>query len=982
MVLQSPAVFSIRASVAFTDALAAFLLKEARSQPLGLSNYLLLLPNRRTCRTMHETFLRLNQGRSLLLPRMMPLGDLEANDVVFSNDTDLHAFDLPQAAPELLRQTLLMQLILHHNPILKESSQPLIQAAKLARELTRLIDQVEWEGLSFTEIDTLVPDEYARHWQITLNFLKIVTHHWPHILAERGLIDLSSHRRKLLESYAQLWQQTPPDHPIIIAGSTGTIPATSHLMQVVANLPQGKVILPGLDRHLSEDYWHGLEVTHPQYGLAKLLGKFDLTRDEIPDLDIFFEDNIPGKAREKLISQAMQPALSTQWHMESDTLREALQGCKRIDCISPHEEAAIIAICIRHALETPEKTVALITPDRTLARRVIGELSRWNICPNDSAGTLLAETLSGTLLLLTAEFLADPNAPLPLLAMLKHPFCSGLVDPTQFHELLVRLEYDYLRSSPPLSGLENILLKAKESKDEELYEWLKGLNDLITPYVGLSLQEDPTLSKCCEIHLKLIDFLGGPDHQQVWSEEAGSAAQDLIQELLVASVDFPTLHLKDYGPLVREFMQNYTVRLRQGFHPRIAILGPLEARMQRADLVILGSLNEGIWPPEIQADLWLNRSMRSQFGLSLAERRIGLSAHDFSQAFCSREVIMTRSMRINGTPTVPSRWLLRLDAVLKASGLEHQLDRGREWTYWQSKLDQPLEIESIPQPAPKPPLIARPRTLSVTQIETWMRDPYALYARHILKLKPLQPLNGEFDAASRGSLIHHILDCYQRSNPDVFASGAIESFYKFGQELFSKTLPAGMTSSFWWPRFKRIAQWFIETERKRAFHIRKTFTEFSGQLIVTVEGQNFTVKAKADRIDIYHDNTISIIDYKTGSIPKLIEIKEGFSPQLPLEAAIALGGGFADVPSIQINDLSFWRLTGGSPAGTIESIKENPHDLALTALHGLKALVEKFDDPNVPYLPEPRPGKGLRFNDYAHLARVQEWSHEHHRDAE
>ncbi|MBL0941607.1 MAG: double-strand break repair protein AddB, partial [Alphaproteobacteria bacterium] len=918
-------------------------------------------------------------GQSLLLPRMMPLGDLEANDVVFSNEQDLYPFDLPQAASNLMRQSLLIRLIVHHNPILKDNSQHLVQAAKLARELAHLIDQVEWEGLSFTEIDTLVPDEYARHWQITLDFLKIITHHWPQILAEQGLIDPSSYRRKLLESYAQLWQKTPPDHPIIIAGSTGTIPATSHLMQVVANLPHGKVILPGLDRHLCEDYWHSLEVTHPQYGLAKLLAKFELTRDEIPDLNVLVEDNRQGKAREKLISQAMQPALSTKWHMESNTLHQALQGCKRIDCISPQEEATVIALLMRHTLETAQKTVALITPDRNLVRRVIAELKRWNICPNDSAGTLLAETLPGTFLLLTAEFLADSDAPLPLLAMLKHPFCSGTLDPQQFHELLTRLEYDYLRGSSPLNGLENILLKAKENKDQVLYEWLKELNDLIKSLIK-SLQEDTPFFKYCEIHLKLIDYLGKLNPQQIWAEEAGAVAQDFMQELGTC-VDFSPLHLKDYPLLLREFMQDYAVRLRQGFHPRIAILGPLEARMQHADLVILGSLNEGSWPPEIQADLWLNRSMRNQFGLSLAERRIGLSAHDFSQAFCAPEVIMTRSMRINGTPTVPSRWLLRLEAVLKASGFEHQLDQGQDWIYWQTKLDQPQEIKSINQPAPKPPLFARPRTLSVTQIEMWMRDPYALYARHILKLKPLQPLNGTFDTAARGSLIHHILDCYQRSNPNVFANDAIESFYIMGQELFNTASPPSMTTSFWWPRFKRIAQWVIETERKRALNIKKTFTEFSGQLILVVEGQDFTVKAKADRIDVYHDNTISIIDYKTGAIPSLMEIKEGFSPQLPLEAAIALGGGFADVPNLAINELSFWRLTGGSPAGTIESIKEKPYDLASIALKGLRALIEKFNDPAVPYLPEPRPGKGLRFNDYVHLARIQEWAREHHSDA-
>lgn len=972
MSLHLPAVFSISSSAPFMDTLASFLLKDAVDKRCCLSEYLILLPNRRACRTLNETFLRLNQNRALLLPRMMPLGDLESDDDFFSSEPETHRFDLPQAVPALTRQAHLMNLILTKHTNLGGHNLEIIQAAKLAKELGRFIDQVEWEGLSFDRLNTLVPDEYAKHWQITLDFLKIVTQNWPETLAKEKRIDPSSRRRKRLESYAKLWQQPPPSHPVIIAGSTGTIPATAELMQVIAGLPQGKVILPGLDPYLSDEQWQALEETHPQYGLAKLLDKFSLTRNEVSNLPgCSLKKNPSAQAREQLISRAMQPALATEWNLDEAIARQALQGWARIDCAGLQEEATVIALLMRYALETPGKTIALITPDRNLAQRVNAELSRWDLRADDSAGPLPAETPQGLFLLLTAKFLANPDDPIALLAMLKHPYCCGSLDQTIFQDLVARLECDYLRRSSPLNGLENIH-KALKREDQNIADYIKKL----IGYQRCYPQETSHIRECLQPHLESIEFLLGSKGSDFFSDEADTIAVKMLQDIAISHEDFPPFHPKDYPLLLRELMQPYILRRDHGFHPCLSIWGALEARMQSADVVILGGLNENIWPPELQADPWLSRPMRCQFGLPLPERRIGLSAHDFTQAFCAPEVIMTRSSRMNGTPTVPSRWLLRLDTVLKACGLENQLDRGHEWIHWQNAIDQPLEVKSATQPAPTPPFKARPRALSVTQIETWMRDPYALYAQKILKLKPLQPLEREFDAAVRGTLTHKILEQYLCSNPDIFAENAAQSLYDLGQDILDQSLPATMMINFWQSRFKRIAQWFIATERRRSFEVKKTFTEISGQLTLSVRSGDFTLKAKADRIDIHHDNNVSIIDYKTGLIPHLSEIKEGFSPQLPLEAAIALGGGFANVPGTapNIHNLSFWRLTGGTPAGLIENLKTDPKDIAQTALEGLMALIEKFDDPQVPYLSEPRPGKGLRFNTYEHLARVQEWS--------
>ncbi len=457
--------------------------------------------------------------------------------------------------------------------------------------------------------------------------------------------------------------------------------------------------------------------------------------------------------------------------------------------------------------------------------------------------------------------------------------------------------------------------------------------------------------------------------------EAGDALASFIAEFAEAAPDFDRIGGIDYPVLFEAAMAGRVVRPLWGKHARLQILGTLEARLQSADLVILGGLNEGSWPPVAPQDPFMSRPMRSAFGLASPEARVGIAAHDFMAGFCAREVVLTRSLRVEGAPTVPSRWLLRLDTVLRALRVDLALIGGRSYHafgMWQAMLDEPETVQAIEAPAPRPPVSARPRTLSVTQIETWMRDPYAIYASEILKLRALEPLDADPGVAERGTQIHEALDAFIRSFPRVLPADALARLEQAGRISFGTSLERPGVWAFWWPRFLRVAAWFVEQEVVRRPLLAESFAETSGRLDFAAS----RVRSRSAPRPIASTGSppaaSPLIDYKTGGTPSPKEVGLGYAPQLPLEAAMAEVGGFNDIPAAAIEELAFWKLSGGDPAG-VEIALDDPAALAAAARAGLEALIRAFDDPTTPYRSRPQPAFGPRYSDYIHLARVQEW---------
>ncbi len=980
-------ILNIPPQMSFVDCLAKELLRRHGEDLQSLGDVTILTTTRRAARALQNAFLRETGGRPLLLPRMRPIGDVDEDELALEGDLGLDAgfagsLDLPPAMESLRRQLLLARLIEKRDP----ERHDFTQAVGLSLELARLLDQVQTEGVDFAELKNLVPDEYAAHWQVILQFLTIISDVWPTILEAEGAIDPAHRRDLLLRRQVAEWQKNPPKGHIYAVGSTGSIPATAELLQLVANLPKGCVILPGLDRHLDDTAWDLLEEepSHPQYGLARLIASAGLRRDQIPDICIEAAQSCSIE-RVQFLSEAMRPAQTTdQWQKAFIPSSEDLGNIQQVNCSGAQGEAQVVALLMRETLTHPTKTAVLVTLDRDLSRRVSTELKRWDIDVDDSAGTSLDQSPAGVFLRLTARMMAEKCDPVAMLAALKHPYAALGMPRTEFRSFVRAFEVAVLRGprpAPGLKGLRDVLdyRIAHKKVQEGLDDWFEKFRTLAEPFAALSNQKEVDFIEYLKAHVEFCEGLSvGEDETapQIWKGQFGEAAASFISELLRAGEVAGPINPGSWPDLMDSLMIGRMVRSQYGHHPRLQIWGPIEGRLQRADLMILGGLNKGVWPPEAGNDPWMSRPMRQEFKLPLPEKKVGLSAHDFQQAFCAKEVVLTRAEKVDGTPTVPSRWLLRLETLLKKSNRNLEGDGSHNLLHWQGLLDQPKSIRPICPPRPTPPVKDRPRRLSVTRIEKWIKDPYSIFADAILGLRPLRDIGEDPGAAEKGTFIHKALENFVGEYPKDLPLDALEKLLEFGREAFGDVLSYPAVWAFWWPRFERIASWFVEFEIERRTEFKSVLLEKKGVLRIPAPMGVFELSGTADRIDQNALGELSIVDYKTGAPPSVKQVESGVSPQLALEAAMVERAAFESLKAGSVIELLYIRLSGSDPAGETRSAskKMEPEELAKEAFEGLQRLIAQFDNEATPYLTKPRPEFQDPFNDYEHLARVKEWS--------
>jgi ATP-dependent helicase/nuclease subunit B len=971
-------VFTIGIDRRFADELATGVLAQHGGDPLALADVLILLPTRRSVRALREAFLRATGGKPTLLPRLAPLGDLDESEWEVAAG-DGSALALPPAIEAAEREALLARLV---SAFKDDEGHPIAQSAaqalKLARELGRLLDELAIEGVSFSQLEGLVEGNFASHWQRTLKFLAIVGEAWPQVLAERGQIDAIERRTQAIRAQAARWRAEPPATPVIAAGSTGSQPATRDLLAAIAQLPQGAVVLPGLDRDMDEASWKELDQSHPQFGLRELLAALDCERSDVADWP-----GGGGSARHLLITELMRPAETTEAWSRPPT--SSLEHVTRADCATPHQEALVVALALRETLKDEGRTAALVTPDRELARRVAAELRRWNVDIDDSAGAPLVDTPPAALLRALVTAVDEGFAPVALLALLKHPLCTLGGDRAALLDATRRLDRKCLRGLKPTPGLPTIRTHIEKARfgdpaDRRAVETLIDRLDAATSGLAALMAESAAPVALLDATIAAGETIATAD--TLWSGEAGEALADALARLRAAWAGPDEIAGGEWPALLSAMLEPEIIRPRFGRHPRLAIWGPLEARLQRADLLVLGGLNEGTWPPAVETGPWINRPMRSTLGLPQPERRIGLSAHDFAAALGAERVLLTRAEREGGAPTVPSRWLARLDALFgyepgSAAAPPEYIQRGRRsYLAWADALDRPDSYRPWPRPEPRPPLEARPTRLSVSSIEQWRRDPYGLYARRILGLEALDPLEAELGAADRGSALHDTLDEFLKAYPSgLLPADAIGQFEALGEKHLEPLLAAPAERAFWWPRFQRLARWFVGTENaRRAAGTRLLASETDGALTVGPRGRPLRIEARADRIDEIEPDGWEIIDYKTGRVPSPKELDGLFAPQLLLEAAMAEQGGFKGIKGkARAVHLSYWQANGLGNGGEVREIKDSeqlvPAMLALVA-----KMAEHFANPATPYAALPWPEFIPHFNDYAHLERVAEWS--------
>lgn len=991
-----PKVYTIDAGQSFVDALAKGLVDRYGRDPLALSSVTILLPNRRASRSLREAFLRIYGHKPLLLPTMRAVGDVDEGEIEFLGaglGLDLSSILPPISA--LRRQVLLTKLV-ERRPLPDAAGKGLApaQAWRLAGELARLIDQVDTAGLSFKNLRDLAPDSLAAHWNETLEFLQIVTQHWPGILKAEEAQDPAAYRNQTLREVAKIFEAISHDGPlggpVIAAGSTGSIPATAHLLRVIARLPKGCVVLPALDVDMDDDIWSVLGETHPQSSMKRLLDIIGVSRHQVEGWNSTTSEGMMTSHRNRLVGSALLPASATEhWRdvglcdHSDDVLFE---GLRAIVAPSRREEAGAIAVIMREALETSGKTAALVTPDRQLALYVRAALLTWGITIDDSGGDKAINSLPGRLLGLIASTASDSFGPLSFLSLMQHPLVSAGQSREEFQSVVRRLDREVLRGVRPAGGLVGIRAKTRDYLKEQSKKnpasksgnnsFLKRVEQIIMLLQPLEklLSQPANVDAVLRAHIDIAEKLCADGEvlgaDRLWRGDTGAALSEHLTSLIEQGGELMVPSAESYSAFFAEMMATVTVRSNWNQHPRLAIWGPLEARLQRADLMILGGLNEGVWPGEPATDPWMSRDMRKQFGLPSHDQRIGQSAHDFMLGINAPEVVVSRSEKTDGTPTVPSRWWFRIEAVAGRN-----IPRADHYLIWAAQLHAPTNVKPVSPPAPKPPVAARPTQLSVTQIQEWMRDPYALYAKKILGLSRLDPLDDAPNAAQKGTLLHEALEVFMASDGAKFGEEGLKRLVAVGREVFAPVISQPAVYAFWWPRFERIAKWFVENEEIRQERFDPILIEGWARQASQVDSSvpEFTLIAKADRIDRNRvTGKLEVIDYKTGETPTSKQVEAGYAPQLPLEGWLASLGAFEGLDATEAEDLVFWKLSGGEPVHEVKTpIKNVPASIEQAAA-GLRKLVITFASPDTAYLSNPRP-EVAGYGDYDHLARVKEW---------
>jgi ATP-dependent helicase/nuclease subunit B len=992
MTSRLPRVYNLVPGGHFLEALAEAILSgfpvDDTKRPLR--DWTILLPTRRSARAFAEMLRAKTNANALILPRIKPIGDLDEDRLA----DEMVSADLPPAMSSVAQLFVVLDLVKEwlaknqHLPFAQEIAASSLQSIRLAESLDELMQRVETQECGFEKLSEAYGAEHSEHREAILSLLALLSLRLPEIHAQKGTMGAAARRSLMIRQEAARIAQGGHQGPIIAAGSTGTIPATRALLEAIARHEQGAVVLPGLDDGCDDESWAALGPEHPQFALKELLEAMGLMRGDVKSL---------GKGegrRPNLTSELMRPSATTEkWHETLAHLAGAIKsetsGLTEIAAPDRHLEARAIALVVRESLATPQQTAALVTPDRDLAARVVSELQRYGIVIEDSAGTSLSRLGAGSLLDLICTACTQGFSAETLMAILRHADVTLDWDRPVLAKALRQLEVACLRGLPfdlvELAFVDLVTISQKaRAADSRAHHVVKSImpgdwENLIQLAASLDtifdpLRHAPVQAFAAQLAL-LRNGLAALAPGMAWQRPVNVAVADLLYELQEQASLQPEAPLRDVAMLVQQILRKTTGPPPGTSHRRLAILGTLEARLLPADVMILGGLNQTVWPAQADTGPWLNRTMRNKMGLPQPEREIGLAAHDFAQGLGHAKTFLTWSGRLGGAPASPSRWLLRLDAVLKTAGLNSLQATGAPYIAWAMALHRPdggLPIKGpISKPKPKPPVALRPTRFSATEVERLVRNPYAIFARRILQLEPLPDFGFTPDAAMRGSLFHEAIKLWnEQQAPD--ANSLIES----GRKVFAPLIEQHEIRTFWWPQYQRMAHWLAAQEAEFKPGLLRIHAEVSGAHAFKIHGVPHKLTARADRIDALQ-SAVRIIDYKTGLPPSPDQIETGLSPQLPLEAAILLNDGFANIPKTTQVQALYMRISASLKGleKKLPTKKAGPSLMELAEKHlaGFKELLEIYHSDAQAYLPRVRVFKDEDAADFDHLSRFLEW---------
>lgn len=974
-----PRVWSIAAHRGFADALVAGLIPRYREDRFGLARLTLLLPSQRAIRTVTEAFVRVS-GQGLLLPRMAVVGDLDLDETLGPLLDPIGAgAGIPEAVDPVHRLLKLSALIRDELGAEAPGEAALLRQA---RSLGQSIDRLLVEGVRPEDmLDEGVlglSSELSEHWRESTKLFATVFFKWQDELARLGRIDAPERRNLLLAHAAQVWREAPPAHPVIAAGVTSASPAVANLLRVIADLPDGGVILPDLDLAMEASVWDALGfaggpdgkvfergdvVTHPQYHLKLLLNRMGIGRGEVEPWHRSGLAPAPPERSRAISNLFLPPEASAAW-ASLEARERRLSGVRIMESANPEEEAQAIAVLVREALDEPERRVAVITPDRSLAARVVAHLGRWNIGADDTAGRPLPQTAAGRIILQLAEVVAERAAPVPLLALLGHPLVRAGEGRAQWLERVRQLDL-VLRGPRPGPGLAAVRGKAQEhdKRHPGLADWWSGVEDLLFPLLSLDgpVSLDAALIALSEVGEALCG-------QGLWAQADGRCLAQFVESWREAASEHPGLLPPEELPAVlRDAMEEVSVRPPYGGHPRLAIYGLLEARMSRADLVICAGLTEGSWPGSPATDPLLAPPILRALGIPGADFRIGLSAHDLAAALGAPEVVLSHAHRDATGPVIPSRFLLRIHAMLG-----EQLRRETRAVNLARALADPEPELPHPRPHPMPSAEQRRVPIAVTALDRLRGDPYQFYASAILGLRRLDPVDADPSPAWKGTAVHDVLKAWHDGG------GRPGELVPLAERMFDEMSAHPFMRAMWKPRLIDALLWIEEETDRLAGEGRDVLAiERKGEIIV----DGIRIHGRADRIDRLADGTLAVVDYKTGTPPSGKMVAQGYALQLGLIGMIARGGGMEGVAGEPVK-FEYWSLGRNKDRGfgyMKSPVKETARQTGLL-LEDFLPETERFlreaiarwllgSEPFTARLNPDLPG----YSDFDQLMRLDEW---------
>jgi len=963
-----PRVFALPPGCSFPKEFVAGLKSRLRDQPPEkMAQTEIIVNTSHNEQAIRDEFIK---GEASFLPRLSQLTELRSN---------IRFPEIPAAVPPLRRRLELFQAVAKLMAA-DDRFGSRFTAFELADTLAEVMDEMNSEGVSPDALGNLDVSSQAEHWDASLKFLRIIEQY----LRIDSIPDFETRQRLVAEKMVSDWQAEPPEHPLIMAGSTGSRGATQLLMQAIANLPQGAIVLPCFDFHLSGEIWSGMSdpsvsEAHPQFRFRQLMDRLGIESDAVLP---WRSDVAVNEPRNMLVSLALRPApVTDQWLVEGPRLADlqlATQKLTLLEAPTPRLESVAVALKLRECAHA-SRTAALVTPDRNLARQVKAALRRWGIVPYESDGQPVSETPRGVFARLVAEAMGGRMASTSLMSLLKSPCANSAGDRDLHLKRTLELEL-HLRGKGIFSVDSELVsrwvLEQEESEDIDLWGgWVSSIVE------SAATAKRGELGDILKHHRSLAEmFAAGPsaeDTGMLWAEEEGSKVREVFTELEDCADLGCFLELKEYVQLLGSVLGKTKIRSSNCSHPEIMIWGTLEARMRRPDLLIAGRLNEGSWPAPVADDPWLNRQMREQAGLLLPERKIGLSAHDFQQVLCGPEVVLTRTLRDESAPTIPSRWLSRLIHLLSGiseegrAGINAMRDRGAALlALAQAMEEQNGKTAPAPRPSPVPPLEARPTRISVTGVETLIVDPYAIYASQVLKLRKLNPLAPLPEILVKGLLQHSVFQRFISDGESELGDDEKGRLISIAEEEFEDGAPSKWVERVWLCGLKKIAEEFLLHERAR----RGLASPFKQEIKLEHEFSDlgFTIRGKADRVDITEDGEFVLYDYKSGRIPGEMDIKR-CAKQMPLLAKILEVDGVQDHGPGTVRKTAYISVGARTRVSEVKRFyRDAPldKDFFSDTWEQFQLLIKKYQEPETGYTSHLG---HVEYPDYDHLARYGEW---------